>query len=264
MHDRSVTGSREKNLENLSQRLEAYIQSNCLPVAGERAGLADRLGASMFLSHSSSSNQFSAICDIGLVAGLNPLEIRMGTRESVFFYAAPFRLPRKACGFLFSHTLESQRRGDGVATPFDSGGLERRMIRPDMAEASSLFLARHELSVPAHRAYLGRCLGTLFDQPTDYVEGQAPQWPGPIGLTGGDSRMWTHEVRFARQVHLRGAALRAVFAPGSRTVSDDAVEQFKVWCRSQEVDWIDIQTPRQREPDPLLKACLEYFRRKLY
>lgn len=188
----------------------------------------------------------------------------MGTAGSVFLYVAPFRYPISGCGLLFASTLEKERRDEGVATPFDSGGLATVLVRPDPAEPVRQFLARHELPVPEHRRYLGLSMDVLFGKPEDYVEGTMPRWPGPIGLTGGDQRQWTHEVRLPDRVFVRGSHLQAVFAPRARVAADERIGKLFAWCLLEGVDRIEFDTPKGNDFEALRRECLAYIRRTLY
>jgi hypothetical protein len=109
--------------------------------------------------------QLSAICASGYLSSPvrlgRPLppkcpEVILGTAGSVFFYLSPFRYPNTGCGLLFAHSLELEHKDDGLATPFDSGGLLKNLTRHNPAESPQDFLARHELPIPEHRRYLCR------------------------------------------------------------------------------------------------------------
>jgi len=129
-----------------------------------------------------------------------------------------------------------------VATPFDSGGLIEKFTRADPAEPPREFLSRHELPVPDHREYLGLSLGVLFAKPIDYLEGEEPRWPGPIGLaeeTGGGGRM--------RCVFRMGLVSRTGTCKRFRRASRDAdpeVDRFLEWCMAEGVDWFPFDAPR--------------------
>ena len=104
----------------------------------------------------------------------------------------------------------------------------------------------------------------LFHDPKDYVDGAEPHWPGPIGLTGGDQRRWTHEVRIRDQVFVRGSHLQAVFAATARVAADPEIERLFQWCAAESVDRIKFDTPDGNDFDALRRACLNYIRGKLY
>ncbi len=257
------------NLDRLCKALEDYGRAE-LPEA------ASRLSDALFLAHSTSDNNFSAICgrgslissallaaERGISLPLTCAEALLGTAGDVFFYVAPFRYPNTGCGLLFAKSLESYYEVSGVATAFDSGGLARTFIRPDPAESPLAFLSRHELPVPEHRSNLGLCMNVLFHKPQDYVDGSDPRRPGPIGLTGGDQRRWTHEVRIPDRVFLRGGHLQAAFAPKARIAADPDIEALFQWCANESVDGISFDTPRGNDFEALRRECRDYFRRKV-
>ncbi|MGI8991162.1 MAG: hypothetical protein ACR2I2_16485 [Bryobacteraceae bacterium] len=187
----------------------------------------------------------------------------MGTAGYVFFYVAPFRYPNTGCGLLFAKSLEFEHENGGVATPFDSGGLARMFIRADPAEPLREFLARHEMPIPEHRRCLKLSMEILFHEPRNYVDGSDPRRPGPIGLTGGDQRRWTHEVRIPDRVFLRGSHLQAAFAPKARIAADPDIESLFQWCATESVDNISFDSPRGNDFGALRRECLAYFRRKV-
>lgn len=267
----------QANLDGLCLGLEDYARKNGIAFPNAASGAAARLGDSLYLAHSTSSEKFSDICASGYLASKASLaaargeslapacaEVVLGTAGSVFFYVSPFRYPNTTCGFLFAKSLESHRSDDGVATPFDSGGLLGWLTRPDPAELPRAFLARHELPIPEHRSYLGLSMAVLFEKPRDYFEGTDPLWPGPIGLIGGDQRRWTHEVRIPDQVFVRGSHLQAVFSPRARVAADPEVEGLFQWCAREGVDRILFDSPRENDFEALRQECIDYIRRKLY
>ena len=268
---------RETNLDDLCRRLEDYSRANLLAVPAQMSKMAKRLSESLYLAHSTTEARFGTICGSGCLTSadlqaahrgkpLSPTrtEVVMGTSDSVFFYVAPFRYPNTGCGFLFSATLESEYTDRSVATPFDSGGLVNRLTRPDPTEPVREFLARHELPVPEHRSYLGLSMDVLFDKPEDYMKGTDPGWPGPVGLTGGDQRRWTHEVRIPYRVFLRGRHLQAVFAPRAWVAADSRIEALFEWCAGEDVERIVFDTPTSNDFAALSRECLAYIRRTLY
>ena len=267
----------QANLDGLCRSLEDYAKKNGIGVPNPSSGAASRLSDSLYLAHSTSGEKFSDICASGYLASAASLaaargeslapacaEVVLDTAGSVFFYVSPFRYPQTGCGFLFAKTLESHRSDDGVADPFESGGLLGRFTRPDPAELPGTFLARHELPIPEHRRYLSLSMDVLFDKPGDYFEGTDPLWPGPIGLTGGDHRRWTHELRIPDRVFVRGSHLQAVFSPRARVAADPGVEGLFPWCAMEGVDRILFDTPRENDFEALRQECLAYIRRKLY
>jgi hypothetical protein len=272
---------REVNLDGLCMRLGDYAKENGIGVPDPLSGPAARLSDTLHLAHSTSDAKFANVCASGYLVSAARLaasrgkslapactEVVLGTADFVFFYLSPFRYPGTNCGFLFAKSLESHHVNDGVATPFDSGGLMKACIRRDPTEPPREFLSRHELPVPDHRRYLGLSMGVLFDKPEDYIEGPDPPWQGPIGLTGGDQRRWTHEVRIPDRVPVRGSHLQAVFAPRMRVAADPEIESLFEWCSREGVDGISFDTPHDAPHEDEFKAlqrtCLDYIRRKLY
>jgi hypothetical protein len=188
----------------------------------------------------------------------------LATANSVFFYVSPFRYPNTTCGFLFAASLESHYRDEGVATPFDSGALVKHLVRPNPAEPVRDFLSRHELPSTEHRRYLGLSMSILFAKPGDYCEGTDPRWPGPIGLSGGDHRRWTHEVRTPSGVFVRNGHLQAVFATTALVAQSLSVRRLFQWCDSEGVDSIAFAAPRRNAFEALRRECLGYIRQRLY
>ncbi|MDP3000887.1 MAG: hypothetical protein Q8N47_25615 [Bryobacterales bacterium] len=265
----------EANLIELQERMTAYARENGIEVA-DPAPDTVRLSHSLYLAHSTASDDFSKICAAGRLLSATQLALRggkaskpgsvkvlLGTADSVFFYVAPFRYPNTGCGLLFARSLEEHRMDDGVATPFDSGGLVHVLVRPNPAEPVRDFLSRHELPIPDYREYLRISLATLFDKPVDYIEGSQPRWSGPIGLMGGDRRRWTHEVRIPREVWIRTGDLQAVFAPISRVASDPEIGRLFEWCKSEGRDRISFNTARGDDFEALRRECVKYIYSKL-
>lgn len=233
--------------------------------------LAVKFSESMYLAHSTSDSKFSNICGTGYFSPGVPLadtkaEAVLGTAGSIFFFVSPFRYPQTNCGLLFARSLELQHREDGIATPFDSGGLKDVFTRRDPAETPRAFLANHEMPLPDHRRYLGLSMQVLFDNPVDYIVGKEPCRIGPIGLTGGDQRRWTHEVRIPARVDVRGSqhtpasCLRASGAGGERPWGRIA---FPMVCEVEGVDRETFDTPGGNDFTALRQSCLDYVHRKL-
>ncbi|MBL8228922.1 MAG: hypothetical protein JNL98_10610 [Bryobacterales bacterium] len=236
-----------------------------------------RLSAALFLSHGTASSTFSSICarnellsqsELIRMGLRNPApecaEELLGTERFVFFYVAPFRYPNTACGVLFASALEEEHRHEGVAAPFDTGGLIHVFTRPDPSESPRTFLTRHELPLPTHRAYLALSMDIAFQQAADYIEGRDPSLASPLGITGGDARRWTHEVRIPERVSLQTRHLQAVFAPRARVRASQPVKDLFQWCLANGVDTVMFDTPSGDEFETLRNECLGYIRRKLY
>ncbi len=261
------SGRYRANFDRLCGNLTDYAEANCppAPADGQRAVLAKNLSESLFLAHSTSGAKFARIChDQGLKGFHGRVEVQMGTEDRVFFYLSPFRRPNTSCGFLFSRNLEISRRQDGAASPFDSGSLLRHCVPPGQTQSPRDFLAAHEMPIPDHRHYLSLCMQSLFGDPADYVDGNHPRFPGPIGLQGGDERRWTHEVRIKGQVSLHDGHLQAVFAPRDRAESDPNIRSVFEWCLTAGVDRVLFDTPGEGDFEALKRECLEYISREIY
>jgi hypothetical protein len=239
--------------------------------------MAEKLSRWLFLANSASRKRFSSICQTGFIssqqrlaraAGIPPnpsnAEAALGTSDQVFFYLASFRYPTTSCGLLFSGTLELEETDEGVATPFDSGALHAHLTRPNPAESASDFLARHNLPIPDHRQYLERSLRLLFHAPEDYLNGVDPHTPGPLGLTSGDARRWTHEVRIPDRVFLRTNHLQAVFAARPVVAASRDTQALFKWCANEGVDTVTFDQIKDREFVELEAQSLEYLRKRLY
>jgi hypothetical protein len=115
--------------------------------------------------------------------------------------------------------------------------------RPNPTESGPAFLARYELPLPEHRSYMRQAMILLFGHPLDYLEGRDPHWPGPIGLTDGDRRRWTHEVRIPDKVFVKSAHLQAAFARTALVSSQQEVENLFRWCELHGMDFVSFDTP---------------------
>lgn len=263
------------NLGVLCQQLVDFATSASIELPDCSSDTVSRLADSLYLSHSTSDKNFSSICEsrtllsataLGRAAAENRSETEMGTLDFVFLYVAPFRRHPTTYGLLFSPTIEVEHQGQGIASPFDSGGLAKYCIIPN-GESPRDFLSRHELPLFEHRQYLCRTLNSLFTEPDDYCSGTQPRLCGPIGLIQRgpvDPRVWTHEVRIAERLSIRTSHLQAVFAPANRVAIDPAIEALFVWCNDAGVD-IELFDPAGENDFSALRAMsLSYFRRKLY
>jgi hypothetical protein len=249
------------NLDGLCQSLESYAKANGIG-APKPPSAGAHLSDSLYLGRLTSAASLAATS--GRPLSPSCAEVLLGTPDSVFFYVSPFRYPNTSCGLLFAVSLESHHGNDGVASPFDSGSLIDICTRHDPAEPPREFLSRHELPIPEHRRYLALSMDILFRDPKDYIDGADPHWPGPIGLTGGDQRRWTHEVRIRDQVFCRSSHLQAVFATRARVAADPEIEGLFQWCAGESVDRVLFDTPAGNDFEALRRACLDYIRGKLY
>ena len=265
----------ESNLNSHCQRLNDYMtgSTGLAPQSDRAIGLSKRI----YLSHATTVSGFSKSWQGGALISAaalarkmnttlpsNRLEVRMGTAGCVFLFAAPFRYPDTSCGFLFAPTLEEERTVDGAASPFDSGGLDRNITFPKEYATAPDFLYQHEFPLPEHRNYLRLSMENLFSRPEDYIEGVPPKDAGCLGLAGGDSRRWTHEVRIPDRILLRGSHLQAVFAPRSLVSADPQLEEMFTWCKDSGVERIYLDAPVDGDFEKLKAACVTYIQATLY
>ena len=258
----------EDLLEDLNHHA-ALLGGTGFPVSSRAAKLSDEL----FLSNASTTANFIEICKGGALKSqelinrefgiaIKPTEEKLGTAHYVFFFAAPFRFPDTNCGLLFSTTLEKMAAG-AVATPFDSGSLDGVCQWRDKKLSMLEFLERHELPAPGHRSYLKRCMEVLFERPEDYVEGVDPTRPCCIGLTGGDQRRWTHEVRIPGQVELMGGHLEAVFISDA-VAKQSTIKSFLEKCEVERVHYFTFPSAGRDEYDRMHQLCLDYIEHTIY
>jgi hypothetical protein len=227
----------QQNLERLLQAMEAHAAGR--DHAGlDSPDLANRLSVAMPLSHSLSRRQFAEVLRGGELlsqreqrlrhetaspAADPSTEARLGTDDDVFLYCGPFscgpKHPPAVCGFLWQPELETTRAAEGEASPFDSGGLMKHFNLPNPHESRSAFLDRHRLPIPGHRTYLAKKLHTCCCDPNRYLTCVAEDGTGVddpvVGLSGGDRRRWTHEVRIRRNVSIQDH-LDAIFVPQAK------------------------------------------------
>ena len=266
----------ELNLQDQCKRLREYLSAANGPGVSAPSTLARSLSRRLPVSHATTERRFAKACKDGNLFSATvfaqranrqipptAIDVRMGTANCVFLYAAPFRYPNTACGFLFSPSIEEERKDDGAASPFDSGGLVEHVSFPTAFQSPKEFLLTHEFPLPDHRDYLGLTMDNLFQRPEDYVEGTPPQFGGCLGLAGGDSRMWTHEVRLPERVPLRGRHLQAVFAHRSLVAANRQIEELFAWCANESVDRVAFDGPGDGDFEVLRRECISYLL-KLY
>lgn len=267
----------EGNLRRMLDELQIYVSQQGISVSSASFSVAEKIASRIALAHSTSDSNFVKVC-AGGAALLSPaildqraikmlkpdaVERTLGTSEFVFLYASAFSYPSSGCGLLFAHSLESDHPDNGSATAFDSGALVNHFRRPDPAEGPRDFFLRHQLPLSEHRDYLCRCVAALFRDPFDYVAGNEPIHPGPIGITGGDPcRRSTHEVRIPDNVPIRSPHLQAVFAP-LRLSLEPQVQNLLKWCVAEGFDVVSFETDRDNDFAKLKNACIEYLRTKL-
>jgi len=256
---RLVRSARAENLLRLLRELDNYVSTEpvCQERRAERSATASSFGASVPLSHSRGAASFRTIARDGVLLSRSELE-RAGvalakgnaertlqTSDDVFTYVGAFRYPSTSCGFFFKPEMERTGPGRAVATPFDSGAILKHLKPRDDGEDRVAFLRRHEMPVPEYREYFQHYLRLLFSSPWDYIEGNGPDVVGPIPLDGGDSRRWTFEVRFKKEVPLAGV-LMAVILPV--VLAATMTREIAIWKRS------GVHVRYYMAPDPAIAS----------
>lgn len=214
-----------KRLANL-ERLSQFLTPHC-PADAARATAAWHTAARLPLTHATNQGKLKAILHSGeLLSQLQvggrrgDAESILGTADDVFLYIGAFTYPGTECGFLFVPSLETGRRDDAIATPFDSGALGGgKGVTPPASYSDGVACVRdHELPVPDYRRLLAVVIadysaspGGYLHEPGDFVCSCGAERGHPFGLTGGDRRAGTFEVRLPGRVPLRPPHLRAVF-----------------------------------------------------
>jgi hypothetical protein len=209
-----------------------------------------------------SQAQVAQATSVALEPGI--AESVLGTADYVFLYVGSFRYPGTACGLLFKPSLEEHRQQDSCASPFDTGGLVRHMVLPDPSETPLAFHLRHELPVPAHRKVLALTIDLCFGHPTDYLSAvDATHLPrSPFGITDGDLRRYTHEVRIPQSVPLRSQHLEAAFVAGLLGESL-AVEDFAEWCLQNGIHYQRFLHPGEGDFNALRREAMGYVMQNL-
>jgi|APTNR8051073442_1049403.scaffolds.fasta_scaffold05037_3 hypothetical protein len=207
-------------------RLSASLSAHCPPDA-RRASAAQKLAVQMPLSHATPYGNLQKILRNGALLSQVQLGRPFGraeqileTTDDVFLYLGAFSYPGTECGFLFGPTVEAHHPDDNIATPFDSGALARMsFVKPPASYTNGVtFVREHELPVSDYRALLttiisdySRGADHYLQRPDDFACACGTSRNHPFGLSGGDRRAATFEVRIPQRVPLRPPHLRAVF-----------------------------------------------------
>ena len=207
-------------------RLSASLSAHCPPDA-PRASAAQKLAVQMPLSHATAYGNLQKILrneallsqkQLGIPFGA--AERMLGTTDDVFLYLGAFSRPHTECGFLFVPTVETDRPDDNIATPFDSGALaSMSFVKPPAPYTDGVaFVREHELPVSDYRTLLGTIISDYsrgadhyLQRPDDFACACGMSREHPFGLSGGDHRAATFELRIPQRVPLRPPHLRAVF-----------------------------------------------------
>lgn len=192
-------------------------------------GAAQRLAATLPLSHAAPLGMLKVILDSKALLSQIQVDGRRGaaetlleTADDVFLYVGAFIYPGTECGFLFVASLETGRRDDAIATPFDSGALVsgKGVTPPAHYPDGVAYVRDHELPVSDFRSLLARVIADFsvspiryLNEPGDFFCSCGAAREHPFGLIGGDRRAGSFEVRLPQRVPLLPPNLRAVFVP---------------------------------------------------
>ena len=261
---------KKKNLASLTTQTRKMGHHN------GKETLAQAVMASLPLSNTFPVKTFASICgqrylrsqaDL-MAAGIMKqpsgptTEQQLGTDTSVFFFLAPFSYPNTQCGILFKREMQKTYKNKGEASSFDSGGLIRHFTLP-AGIAPKGFLSRHLLPVPGHEELLETSLVYLFKDPKDYIFGKDPLHSGPVVLSGGDRRRWTHEVRIASPIPVYDALqVEAVFLMKDRLTVPE-IENFLTYCKTHGILRIRFDAPFDQAFDKMKQLCINYIEDKI-
>lgn len=215
---------------NISQRhtnlvrLRDSLSTHC-PVDNENLASARDLATNIPLTHATSRGKLTTILgDDALLSQeqsgsqIGEAETLLETANDVFLYVGSFSYPETECGFLFEQSVEDEHQDDGIATPFDSGALAKKISPPSPYDDGVAFVRDHELPVAGYRELLADVISGFLPSPENYLRQPDAHTcrcgttvAHPFGLKGGDCRTATFEVRIPERVPLRTPHLRAVF-----------------------------------------------------
>ena len=97
----------------------------------------------------------------------------------------------------------------------------------------------------------------LFAAPSDYIYGDDPVKKGPVPLSGGDRRRWTHEVRIKRDISIE-KYLEAVFVARNRVILNHC-EEFLTECREKGIPVQKFDAPANGAFEALKMECIDYL-----
>jgi len=271
-----MTGNLQpSNLERLLKEATRVRQGGGKRASGKGSRDPHALAWKMPLSHTTTAKNFGTILESGELLSRRrmdqearraidpknqPIEYVLSTEDDVFLFAGPFSYPQGTRGFLWEAELERVEDIDGDASPFDSGGLVRRFTLPDPREPHRAFLDRHRLPLWEHRRYLERKLLDFFEDAGDYIT-VAPDEETSIidpvvGLTGGDRRRWTHEVRVNDRLPVELRLLAVFVSRGAALAhSSGALREWR--ARGVEIVW--YQEEEGGDFAAMWRECIDFL-----
>ena len=168
-----------------------------------------------------------------------------GTEDAVCFYVGPPMLESERPGALiFRADVEEAEGEGGVATPWDSGGLNaRRAQHLDAAQRKALLLTR-TMPAPDYRRALAITLLLRFGgEPARYLRGELPQGVDPDGVYDGDPASFTYETRLPGRLAIQSPELALVVV--KRDYIDEGIHKLRAWCLKRKVPFEVIDESSQ-------------------
>jgi len=196
-----------------------------------------------------------------LALGRNPSKARRfaGTEDAVCLYVGPPMLESERPGALvFRADVEEVEEQGGVATPWDSGGLNvRRAQHLDAAQRKALLRAR-TMPAPDYRRALAVTLLLRFGgEPARYLRSEAPQGTDPDGVYDEDPASFTYEARLPSRLAIQTPELSLVVM--RRDHMDEGAHRLRSWCLKRKVDFevIDENSQHRTVRDAVLDFGLK-------
>lgn len=183
-----------------------------------------------------------------------------GHLDFVFaFLGAPYFGGRIA--LVFSPAVEDRGNPGDRASPWDTGGMAEHapVADPAWSPARQMLVKDWSFPLPDYRRVAEEYIASYFDSIWAYVEGKAHARPDLLGaMAAGDPLTRTWEVRFKRDLDLRGAALKLIIAPDQPMFT----HRLQAWTAGRGIDLRHY--PRSRGgPTPsqlLVKEFVEWMR----
>jgi len=171
--------------------------------------------------------------------GRNPSKARQfaGTEDAVCLYVGPPMLESERPGALvFSAEVEEFEEEGGVATPWDSGGLNKRRAQHLDADQRKALLHARTMPAPDYRRALAVTLLLRFGgEPSRYLRSEAPQGTDPDGVYDGDPASFTYEARLPSRLAIQTPELSLVVI--RRDHMDEGAHRLRSWCLKRKVDF---------------------------
>ncbi|XXT17569.1 hypothetical protein WME94_45805 [Sorangium sp. So ce429] len=179
-----------------------------------------------------------------------------GTEDYICFFVGPPMLDAERPGALVFRT---EVESDGsVATPWDSGGLQRRRAQ-HLTEAERKDLLRtRTMPAPDYRRALATTLVLRFGgEPSRYIHSQIVDATDPDGVYDGTPSSFTYEARIPGRLSIQIPEL--AFVAVRREFITEGVHRLRAWCAEHGVPFqvIDEHSAAGDVREAVLKYALE-------